>query len=174
MFANILFAPMFVLLIHYFEFRSVVLLYLVISVGFFVYKYTKKDSYKDMIAPSLYVVILSLAYYFSSLDVVKYIPSTLSVIFTMMFIDSHINQKHMILAFTKKFYKKELKQKEIEFLKKGDLYWVFVMSFNTLIHLFIVNFSSDLVWAFYSSVGWYIYFFGALIAQIIYIKAKCV
>ena len=164
---------MFVLLIHYFEFRSVVLLYLVMAVVFFVYMYSKKSSYKELASPLLYVVVLSVAYYFSSLHVVKYIPTTLSMIFTLVFVDSHYNHKHMILSFTKKFYKKELKPKEEEYLKKGDFYWILVMLLNTLIHLYIVNFSSDLVWAFYSSVGWYGYFFGALIAQIIYIKVKC-
>ncbi len=172
-FANLLFAPMFVLLIHYFEFRSVVLLYLFMSVCFFVYMYKNMSSFKELVTPLLYVVVLSVAYYFSSLHVVKYIPVTLSMIFTLVFVDSHYNKKYMILSFTKKFYRKELKLKEEENLKKGDFYWILVMLLNTLIHLYIVNFSSDLVWAFYSSIGWYIYFFGALIAQIIYIKVKC-
>jgi len=169
-FINILFAPLFVLLIHYFEFRSVVLLYLVMAIVFFVYMYRKRDSFKDMIIPSLYVVILSIAYYFSSFETVKYIPVTLSSIFFLMFVDSHFNKKYMVLGFTQKFYKKDLKEEEIAFLKKGDFYWVFVMLINTLIHLYVVNFSNDIVWAFYSSVGWYVYFFGALIAQIIYGK----
>ena len=172
-FANILFAPMFVLLIHYFEFRSIVLLYLIMASFYLAYKYKKMNSYRDVIIPSLYVVILSVAYYFSSFETVKYIPVTLSVIFTLVFVDSHYNKKYMILGFTKKFYKKELKDRELEFLKKGDFYWILVMLVNTIIHLYIVNFSSDLVWAFYSSIGWYVYFFGALIAQIIYIKVKC-
>lgn len=171
-FANILFAPMFVLLIHYFEFRSVVLLYLVLAILYFVYMYRKKSRYRDILVPSLYVIILSVAYYFSSLETVKYIPVTLSSIFFLMFIDSHVNKKYMILAFTKKFYKKELREIEVEFLKRGDLYWVYVMLINTLIHIYIVNFTSDIVWALYSSVGWYIYFFGALIAQIIYGKVR--
>jgi len=169
-FANILFAPLFVLLIHYFEFRLVVLAYLIIAVVFFLYMYKKKSSYKDVVVPSLYVVILSIALYFSSLETVKYIPVTLSTIFMMMFVDSHYNKKYMILGFTQKFYKKELKEEEVEFLKRGDFYWVLVMLVNTMIHLYIVNFSSDLTWAFYSSVGWYGYFFTALIAQIIYGK----
>jgi len=163
---------MFVLLIHYFEFRLVVFVYLVIAIAFFLYMYKKKSTYRDIIIPSLYVVILCIALYFSSLETVKYIPVTLSSIFLMMFIDSHFNKKYMILEFTNKFYKKELKEVEVEFLKKGDIYWVWVMLINTVIHLYIVNYSSDIVWAFYSSVGWYGLFFGALIAQIIYGKVK--
>ena len=171
-FVNILFAPMFVLLIHYFEFRLVVLTYLVIAILFFLYMYKKKSTYRDIIVPSLYVIVLCIAFYFSSLETVKYIPVTLSSIFLMLFVDSHINKKYMILGFTKKFYKKELRDIEIEFLKRGDIYWVGIMLLNTIVHLYIVNYSSDIIWAFYSSIGWYGLFFWALIVQIIYGKVK--
>jgi len=169
-FFGLIFAPMFVVLLHYFEFESVVLLYLVMACGFFIYSYFKKERYKDMVLPSIYVVALSIAYYFSSFETVKYIPLTLSVIFLFLFIDSHYNKRNMILRFTKKFYSKELSFEEVEFLKKGDGYWVVVMLINTLIHLYVVNFTSDIVWAFYTSVGWYILFFVSLIIQIIYGK----
>ncbi|NPA58856.1 MAG: hypothetical protein GXO30_00105 [Epsilonproteobacteria bacterium] len=169
-FLNIIFAPAFVVLIHYFEFRSVVLLYLVMAVGFFIYKAVKKSTLRDMMLPTIYVVALSFAYYFSSLESVKYIPVTLSSIFLFLFIDSHFNKKEMVLGFTRQFYKKELSEVEVEYLKKGDGYWVVVMLINTLIHLYVVNFTNDVVWAFYASVGWYILFFVALFAQIIYGK----
>ena len=169
-FINIILAPLFVLLIHYFKFRSVVLVYLLLALFYFVYQFFKRRSYKDMVIPSIYVVGLSIAYYFSSLQSVKYIPVTLSAIFLFLFVDSHYNKRYMILGFTRKFYKKILKKEEVEFLKKGDGYWVVVMLINTLIHLYVVNFTSDIVWAFYSSVGWYILFFTALLSQIIYGK----
>jgi len=173
-FINILLAPLFVLLLHYFELRMVVLLYLFMSIVFFIYKLLKKVSYKDILIPGIYVSFLSIAYYFSSFQTVKYIPVTLSIIFLFLFIDSHFNKKNMILSFTKKFYKKELKEAEIKFLKNGDAYWIVVMLINTLIHLYIVNFSSNEIWAFYSSVGWYILFFISLLIQIIYGKVYAV
>ncbi len=169
-YANIILAPMFVLLIHYFEFRVVVLGYLVMAFAYFAYMLFAKKSYRDLVIPSVFVVALGVAYYFSSFQTVKYIPVTLSTIFLFLFIDAHFNKKYMVLGFTRAFYKKELKPEEIEFLKKGDGYWVGVMLVNTLIHLYVVNFTSDIVWAFYSSVGWYILFFSALLGQIIYGK----
>ena len=169
-FFGLIFAPLFVVLLHYFKFESVVLVYLVMACGFFIYSYVKKDSLKDMVLPTIYVVALGIAYYFSSFESVKYIPVTLSVIFLFLFIDSHFNKREMVLGFTKKFYPKELTQEEIEFLKKGDGYWVVVMLINTMIHLYVVNFTSDVVWAFYSSIGWYILFFVSLIIQIVYGK----
>jgi len=168
--ATILLAPSFVLLLHYFEFRVVVAMYLIIALIFFIYSYRKKTSHKDMVLPSIYVIALSIAYYFSSFESVKYIPVILSSIFLFLFIDAHYNKKEMILGYTKKFYKKELSYEEVEFLKKGDGYWVGVMLVNTLIHLYVVNFSSDVIWAFYASAGWYILFFSALLMQIVYGK----
>ena len=166
----IVFAPAFVLLIHYFEFRHVVLLYLFFAIIYFVFKIFRKKSLKDMVIPGINVAVLSMAYYFSSLQTVKYIPVTLSTIFLLLFIDAHFNKRYMILGFTKRFYPKKLSQEEEEFVKKGDGYWVVVMLINTLIHLYVVNFCSDILWAFYSSVGWYILFFTALAIQIIYGK----
>jgi len=173
-FANIILAPMFVLLLHYFDLRMVVLFYLFMAVVFFIYKYFNKQSYKDMVIPLIYVIALSVAYYFSSFQTVKYIPVILSTIFLLLFLDAHFNKKHMILGFTKKFYKKKLSESEIEFLKHGDGYWVGVMLVNTIIHLYVVSFCSDAIWALYSSAGWYVVFFGALIAQIIYGKVYAV
>jgi len=167
---GLLFAPAFVLLIRYYDLKTVLLGYLVLAIIFFIYKLFKKQRHKDMLMPSIYVVALSVAYYYSSLEGVKYIPVTLSMIFTLVFVDAHLHKKEMILGFTRKFYKKELSQNEVAYLKKGDLYWVFVMMLNTLIHLYVVNYSSDIFWAFYVSVGWYGLFFGALIVQIIYGK----
>jgi hypothetical protein len=98
---NIIFAPAFVVLIHYFEFRSVVLVYIIISLVYFIYTFMKKSSNKEMLLPTIYLVILSLAYYFSSFETIKYIPLTLSSIFLALFIDSHFNKKEMVLNFTK-------------------------------------------------------------------------
>ncbi len=167
---SLLFAPAFVILLHYFAFKKVVLIYLVLALIFFIYKVIKKASLKDMLMPTIYVVALSIAYYYSSLDAVKYIPVTLSMIFLLLFIDAYLNKKEMILGFTRKFYKKELSDNEIEFIKQGDGYWVVIMLINTVIHLYIINYSSNTIWAFYSSIGWYILFFVSLFIQILYGK----
>ena len=171
-FLNIIFAPLFVLLLHYFDFSDVVLAYLVLAIGYFGFTLVTKSTLRDMVMPIIYVLALGVAYYYSSLEMVKYIPVTLSMLFLLLFLDAHFNKKYMVLGFTNKFYKKELTTSQVEFLKRGDSYWVLVMLINTIIHLYVVNFTSDIFWAFYSSVGWYVLFFGALGAQIIYGKVR--
>lgn len=167
---SILFAPTFVLMLHFFEFNGVSLVYLIIAIIFFIYTWKNKESYRDLVMPTIYVIALSFASYLSSFETVKFIPVTLSIIFLTLFIDSHYNKREMVLKFTKKFYRKELSQAEENFLKDGDFYWVFVMLINTCIQIYVIYYSSDIVWAFYTSIGWYILFFVSLIVQILYGK----
>jgi len=157
-------------MLHFFEFRSVSLVYLLVAMLFFIYSWKRKESYKDILMPTIYVIALSIAFYLASFETIKFIPVTLSMIFLTLFIDSHNNKREMVLGFTKRFYYKELSQAEEKFLKDGDFYWIFVMLINTSIHLYVIYYSSDVVWAFYTSIGWYILFFVSLIVQILYGK----
>ena len=97
-------------------------------------------------------------------------PALLSSMFFFFFLNSYINKKNLILRFTKKFYHKELSVAELNYLSKGDGYWVIVTFLNTVIQVFTGLFCSDLIWVFYSSIGWYFYIFTALIIQIVYGK----
>ena len=76
----------------------------------------------------------------------------------------------MILKFTKKFYKKELNHKEIEYIGYGDGYWAIVTFINSMIQAVLAFYGDSVFWALYSTVGWYLYFFLALILQVAYGK----
>lgn len=164
----LLFAPSFLISLHYIEFKTVVLSYLFLSILFFMYIFFTKKTLKDLIIPSIYVLLLLLAYFNSSFEIVKFIPVFISATFFALFIDATMHKREIILSFTKRFYKKELSQKEVLFLKNGDAFWVVVTFINTLIQFTLVFYGSNAIWAFYSSVGWYIFFFTSLIVQIIY------
>jgi uncharacterized membrane protein len=167
---SILFAPSFVLMLHFFEFKLVSLAYLLIAMLFFIYSWRTKKSYRDMFMPTIYLIALSLASYFSSFETVKFIPVALSMIFLTLFIDSHYNKREFVLNLATKFSHKEFSQAEKNFLKDGDFYWIFVMLINTSLLIYVANYSSNIVWAFYTSIGSYILFFVSLIGQILYGK----
>ncbi len=164
----LLFAPTFLISLHFLEFNTVVLSYLFLSILFFIYSFLTKKTLKDLTLPSTYILLLSIAYFSSSFEMVKFIPVFISATFFTLFVDATINKRELILGFTKKFYKKELSQGEILFLKNGDGFWAVVTFINTLIQLTLVFYGTDSLWAFYSSVGWYIFFFTSLFVQIIY------
>ncbi|MEA2092161.1 MAG: hypothetical protein U9O83_07340 [Campylobacterota bacterium] len=166
----LLFAPSFLISLHYLEFKSVVLFYLFLSIVFFIYSFFRKKSLKDLTIPGIYLLLLFFAYFNSSFEMVKFIPVLISATFFTLFVDATMHKRELILGFTKKFYKKELSQKEMLFLKEGDRFWAVVTLINTLIQLALVFYGSDTLWAFYSSVGWYGFFFASLLLQIIYGK----
>ena len=167
---SLLYAPLFIILLYNFDFKTVVLAYLCFAVLFFIYRYIKRERLKDLLLPSFYLVALSSAYFFASFDIVKLIPVAISAVFFVMFVDSYMNKKEFIYESTVRFYPKKLEDWEVKYLKKGDGYWAVVTFINTTIQVFVVIYGNDLVWAFYTSVGWYIFFFVSLASQIIYGK----
>jgi len=122
--------------------------------------------------PLLYLLILGFAYYFDQVTTVWFLPVLISGFFFVLFVNAHFKGKKLILHYTRKFYKNNLTQSEQEYLAKGDAYWMFVTLFNTLLQILFGLGNNHVLWLFYSSVGWYIFFFFALALQIIYGKIK--
>jgi len=171
---TLLFAPSFLLLIHYFEFKQIVLVFIALSLIFLSYAFIKKKKLEDFIILGIYLVLLTLAYFFSSIETVKFIPVFTSMAFLTLFAEAALHKKELIYKLTQKFYKKELSPQEVVYLRKGDAYWAFSIFIYMLIQVALVFFASDTVWALYSSLGWYAYFLFVLGLQIIYGKAYAI
>ncbi len=167
---SILFAPSFIIALQYFEFKSVTISYAILMFFYLLGMILLKQDLKTIFAPIIYFIFLILAYILSSMEFVKIIPALISAIFFLLFLTAYIQKKELILSFTKKFYKKKLGEEEERYIANGDGYWAIVTFINTSIQMVLAFFASDNIWAFYSSVGWYFYFFIALFFQIIYGK----
>ena len=100
----------------------------------------------------------------------KMVPTLYSLVFLSLFTAAVFSKKHLVLKLTKRFYKDDLGEKEEEYLKTGDIYWMGITLTNTIALINVGLFADDVTWALYSSVGWYIYFLCALLLQIIYGK----
>ena len=118
----------------------------------------------------LFLIVLVVAYYLTDLEIIKIIPALISTLFFLLFLFAYLYDKKMILKFTKKFYKKELNHKEIEYIGYGDGYWAIVTFINSMIQAVLAFYGDSVFWALYSTVGWYLYFFLALILQVAYGK----
>lgn len=165
---TLLFAPSFLLLLNYFDFKHIVLIYIILSLVFLVFSIVQKKKTEDFVILGIYLVLLTLAYVYASLETVKFIPVFTSMAFFTIFAEAALHKKELIYKLTKKFYKKELNKQESSFLKNGDLYWAVSILLYTIIQMILVFQASDALWALYSSVGWYIYFVLTLGVQIIY------
>jgi hypothetical protein len=165
---TLLFAPSFLFFIHYFHFKQVVLFYIAISLFLVLYAFWKKKKLEDFIVLSIYLFLLTFAYFFASIAIVKFIPVFTSMAFFTLFAQAALYKKELILKLTQKFYKKEFSNAEIEYLKLGDSYWAISILIYMIIQIILALWATDTVWAIYSSVGWYIYFLLILGIQIIY------
>ncbi len=167
---TLLFAPSFLLLIHYFDFEKVVLGYIFLSLSFLLFLVVKKGEKKELIIVSMYVVLLTIAYFSASFATVKFIPVFTSMAFFTLFAEAALHKRALIYQITKKFYKKELSTAEDDFLKNGDSYWAVAILLYMIVQILLVFMASDTFWALYSSIGWYVYFVFMLVIQIIYGK----
>ena len=167
---TLLFAPSFLLLIHYFDFKQIVLVYIFVSLIALIYTLKQKKKIEDFIILGIYLVLLTISYFYVSLETIKFIPVFTSMVFFTIFAESAIKKKGLIYKLTQKFYKKEFSDAESRFLKSGDAYWAVSILIYTMVQIVLVFSASDTVWALYSSVGWYVYFVATLGVQIIYGK----
>jgi hypothetical protein len=135
-----------------------------------IYAFTKKKKIEHFVILGIYVILLIVAYFYASVATVKFIPVFTSMAFIALFTEAALHKKTLIYTLTKKFYKKKLNSQEILYLKKGDMYWAVSIFIYMIFQVLFIYYANDTLWAFYNSVGWYIYFLIILGLQIIYGK----
>jgi uncharacterized membrane protein len=164
---SLVFPPSFVLLIHFFNFSDVAFTYGAIVFLYMLFLIVKKEKLKSISTPIIYFAFIVIAYMLKSMAFIKLIPVLISATFFFVFLNAYIQNQTLILNMTKKFYR-NLDQKKADFIAKGDGYWALVIFINTLVQLGLVFYDNNELWAFYSSIGWYILMFVALVLQIVY------
>ncbi len=85
----------------------------------------------------------------------KAFPLSMSIIVTFLIYLSYIKKDSMVLKYAKRFMKKEISREEERYIQRSTLYWVGVSSVNVIIHFFLFISDEVVIWAFYSSIGWY-------------------
>jgi len=85
----------------------------------------------------------------------KAFPLMMSLIVTFFIYLSYIKKDSMVLKYAKKFMKKEISHEEQKYIQQSTLYWVGVSFVNVIIHFFLFIGDDVVLWAFYSSIGWY-------------------
>lgn len=166
---SLLFPPSFVIFMHFFGFEKVAFAYAIFMFLYLIISLVLKHDLRSISTPLIYFAFVVVAYLLSSIEFIKLIPALISAMFFLLFLNAYIQKKELILSMVKKFYKKLTEHREV-YIAKSDGYWALVIFLNTLIQVGLVFYDDNRLWAFYSSVGWYIFMFMALIVQIAYGK----
>lgn len=165
---SLIYAPLVFLALRYFDIELVsIILFISSSIWF---SFTIKKGYKESLYPFLYILLSLCTYFFKDFLVLKAMPLIISSIFTLIIFISYLNKKSVILYFAKKFTKKEISQKEKEYIHKSTLFWVIISCINIYFHLLIFQNEDISSWIFYSSFGWYLLFIFAGILQYLHRK----
>lgn len=169
-FLSLVFPPLFILGITFFEFKTVVLVFTAFMFFYMILSLVLKQSLKEISTPIIYFSFLLIAYLVSSLALVKLIPALISGSFFLFFLNAYIQKQQMILKFANKFSPKLIDKPTQEYIGKSDGYWAIALFINTLIQIALVFYDNNELWAFYSSVGWYIYLFFVFVLHFLYGK----
>lgn len=165
---SLIYAPLVFLSLRYFEISNVAIGIFVLSIIWFILVF--KKGYKELLYPSLYIVISIFAFFLKDFFVLKIIPLLVSSFVTIFILISYINKQSIILYFAKRFSKKEISLKEEAYIHKSTLFWFFVSLINVIIHAYIYIDSNMNYWIYYSSIGWYFIFIIAGLLQYLHKK----
>jgi len=117
------------------------------------------------------LVFFSLRYFDTSLDealILKAFPLVLSSSITFLIYVSYLQKKSLILYFAQKFSKKEIDDKEKDYIHKSTRFWILVSIINVILHCIILFDENENFWIFYSSIGWYFLFLFAGFLQFLH------
>ena len=142
---------------------------MVSSAALFGYHLYKKAPLKD--------ALLIIAAFFAALFVTissntllfKALPIILSATFFLKFLHATYTKKPFLGDIVKKVPKVPLNAKKLAYIDSSHGYWSVVNGINLLLQI-VVMFAPLNIWALYTTVGWYLLFGIALMAQILYGK----
>lgn len=160
--------PFILIVYHYYGVSMAGLGLIGLGLSFGVFSWLKHRSMKELISPSIAVMIGIGAYFSESFIALKLYPLLLSLLFLLYFILSIITKRYPIIGWVEKFKKRPLSVAELQDIIVSHWYWVGVLALNSLIHLYLIIKSDTIVWALYSFVGWYLYFGVAMIFQLLF------
>lgn len=153
---SILYAPLVLVALQYFDIKLVSVVMFFISIIWFGLV-IKKDK-KEWFYPILYVFVAIGAFLVNDFLVLKILPSIVALFIALVFFVSYLQKKSIILHFVKKYKKEEISKNEEEYIHKSTLFWIGVCLLNTLIHIYAFYDNEVEFWLFYSTIGGYLMF----------------
>ena len=167
----LLYAPTVFFALSHYPIKIVALIVMSISLlWFLILKQGKKFEELELLEwqPLFYMFIGAFAYEVNAFMVLKMLPFLISLAFSFAMLLSYLKNKSIILYFAQKFSPSSLSTEEKLYIHHSTIFWFAVTLLNTLIHLSFLFESNLDFWLYYSSVGWYMLFALAGVAQFLH------
>jgi len=163
---SLLYAPLILLLLKYYDIKIVASIVFIISLLWFILLKNKKEPTAFFLL--FYLVLAVVAFFSEAFIVLKTIPFLISSLFSLYILFSYVQKKSIILFFAEKFSKKPIGESEKKYIHQSTLFWFIVSVINTLIHLSFLLDTNLNFWLYYSSIGWYFLFLFAGMIQFLH------
>lgn len=158
--------PFVLIAYHYFGVSIAGILLVVVGAGLAVLSWITHKPLKNFVSPFIAILVGLGAYFSGSFVALKLYPLLLSLLFLIYFMASVFTKQYPLIAWVEKFKKRSLSEQEYRDVIISHWFWIGVLAFNTLIHLYLVIKSDTVFWALYSFAGWYLYFGLAMALQL--------
>lgn len=153
---SFLYAPIVVILLGYFNVKTVALgLW---GFGVLWLLLLKERKLKTLIFPFFYIVVAISALILDDFLALKFLPLLISLAFLFFLIASYFDNDSIILHFAKKLHKRPLSANEEAYINRSTLFWIGLAFVNILLHVTMLLLKNDGYWIIYSSFGWYMVF----------------
>lgn len=164
---SLLYAPFVFLSLRYFDLKVVSsIIFLISLIWFFI---VFKKGFKEILFPTFYLGVSCCAFVLDDFMLLKSLPLLISILVSLYFFYSYFKKQSFILLFLEKL-KKEVDEKEKNYIQKATLFWALVSVVNIALHLFVLYNDNINYWIIYTSIGWYFVFGLAFILQMIHKK----
>ena len=164
---SLFYAPFVFYSLKHFDIRTVSLIIFATSLIWFLFA-LKKDM-ESALFPFFYICVSLLCFFIGSFIILKSLPLLISVLVGLYFFYSFLTKNSVIITFAKRF-KKNISQKEEQYIQGSSLIWVAASLVNIFIHSFVLLDDNINYWIIYSTFGWYFVFVTAFIVQMIHKK----
>lgn len=153
---SFLYAPIVVLMLKYFDIKTVSFGILVFG-GLWLLS-LKEKSIQSVLFPLFYILVAISAFLLNDFLVLKFLPLLISLAFILFLILSYFHNNSILLHFAHKIHKHPLGIDEEAYIHRCTIFWILLSFLNVFLHVGILLLENNYYWIIYSSFGWYMVF----------------
>ncbi|GEM_PF-2693780 len=156
---------------HYLETTTLAMLLFTISLFQIIYIKIRSLSKEEYIVPVFALFVSLSVWMLDDVAIFKLLPVALSALFFLKFLNAYLYKKPFLANMLRVIPRLKLSDEKLMWIDNSHLYWAAVNAINLILQIAVLA-APLKIWALYTTVGWYLLFSIALVAQIIYIRRR--